>query len=145
MPRKAAQPLPALPHAAGQDPQVKTAFANNLRRKMQEKGLTQAELARRARLTRDNVHGYVNGAVFPRPDKMQALARALDCPTEELLPLSAMPMPLAEEPALDMHLSGKPGMVWLRVAVELPLEDAMRIMRIVQGSKGEADRQSSSA
>src|SRR3954447_26189286 len=130
MRRNQARELPAIPHAAGQDPMVKTAFANNLRAKMQEKSLTQAELARRAGLTRDNVNGYVNGTVFPRPDKLHALALALDCPIEELLPLSAMPVPLAEEPALDMHLTDKPGMVWLRVAVELPLDKAMKIMEL---------------
>jgi transcriptional regulator with XRE-family HTH domain len=140
MPRKAAQPLPALPHAAGQDPKVKTAFANTLRRKMREKNLTQAELARRAGLTRDNVNGYVNGAVFPRPDKLALLAKGLGCEVADLIPAAAVNAPLAEEPALDARLGSKPGTMFLRVAAELPVDVAMRIMALVQGvNQGEDD------
>src|SRR3954469_10512763 len=91
-----------LPHAAGQDPRVKTAFANALRRRMRAASLSQSELARRAGLTRDNINGYVNAKAFPRPEKLDLLATALGCEVADLVPKAALNASLAEEPALEI-------------------------------------------
>src|SRR4051812_49882838 len=95
---------------------------------MKEKNLSQAELARRAHMTRDNVCTYVNARVYPRPDKIYWLAKALECTIDDLTPKSAVNMPLTEEPAMDTRLTDKPGMVWLRIAAEVPLALALEIM-----------------
>src|SRR5690348_12704771 len=107
---------------------------------MKEKNLSQAELARRAHMTRDNVCTYVNAKVYPRHDKMQALARALECSVDELTPKAAILGDLHEEPAVDMRMGDKPGEVFLRIAAAMSMTKALRLMAILneaEGSNGE--------
>ena len=144
MAARAARKAPATPYAAGQDPTVKTAFANLLREKMAALNLSQSDLARRAHLTRDNVNGYVNAKVFPRPDKLYWLAKALGCEVADLVPKAALNAPINEEPAMDMRMGSKPGTVFLRIAAELPLAVALEIMAKLSKADG-ADGQSSAA
>src|SRR3954447_20870616 len=116
------------------------AFANILRRKMKEKNLSQAELARRAHMTRDNVCTYVNARVYPRPDKIYWLAKALDCTVDDLTPKSAVLGPVGEEPAIDMRMGSGPGKVFLRISAELDMAKALRLLAILNeadGSNGE--------
>jgi transcriptional regulator with XRE-family HTH domain len=64
----------------------KQEFGQRLRKKMLEKGMHHAELARRADLPRNNVSTYINGRSFPSEISLNKLAKALGCTADELLP-----------------------------------------------------------
>ena len=87
-------------------------------------------------MTRDNVCTYVNARVYPRPDKICRLAKALEVSVAELIPKSAMLASIDEQPAMDTRLTDKPGMVWLRIAAEVPLALALEIMDRIRKAGG---------
>lgn len=61
-----------------------TIFSTNLRRIREERGLSQAELARRAELTSVAVNLLESGQRRPLLDTVLVLAQALECKPEEL-------------------------------------------------------------
>lgn len=64
----------------------KQEFAGNLRREMEARGLTQADLARESGLSPALIYKYYHGKSLPGPSKADRLAEALDTYKEELLP-----------------------------------------------------------
>jgi transcriptional regulator with XRE-family HTH domain len=66
--------------------QAKQVLARNIKRAIIDKGITPAELARRAGLTRDNISTYMRASSLPTEDSLKRLARALGKTPEELLP-----------------------------------------------------------
>ncbi|MGZ6725289.1 MAG: helix-turn-helix domain-containing protein [Solirubrobacteraceae bacterium] len=67
-------------------------FAEKLRRLILEKGMQGAELARKAskyregEMPRQLISQYLNGTTIPDEVNLRALEKALDCPTDYLLP-----------------------------------------------------------
>jgi transcriptional regulator with XRE-family HTH domain len=57
--------------------QAKQVLARNVKRAIIEKGITPAELARRAGLTRDNISTYMRASSLPSEDSLKRLAKAL--------------------------------------------------------------------
>jgi transcriptional regulator with XRE-family HTH domain len=66
--------------------QAKQVLARNVKRAIIEKGITPAELARRAGLTRDNISTYMRASSLPSEDSLKRLAKALGKTPEDLLP-----------------------------------------------------------
>ena len=60
-------------------------FADNLRRIMRDRGMTQAELGRMVGISQGNVSMYVTGRREPRATYILRIATALGVTTDELL------------------------------------------------------------
>lgn len=71
---------------ANQNPiSQKTIFAMNIYDYIQMSGLSQAEIAKRAGISKSALSAYVKGTNYPRPEQMQALARALNVSVGDLV------------------------------------------------------------
>ena len=121
--------------------------ARNLRRLMGAALLRQSDVARQAGIARDALGRYVHGRNHPPPQKVAALARVLGCSPHDIdpaLPATAAPTPTLPEvrpapppgapfgvgPAQD----GDPGKLRLRVDMDLPAADALRILSVLTGT-----------
>jgi len=60
------------------------AFCDNLRRKREEHGLTQADLAEKMNVTQALVSFWELGRNFPEASKLPKLSQVLDCTVDEL-------------------------------------------------------------
>jgi transcriptional regulator with XRE-family HTH domain len=114
-------------------------FAKRLQDRLNDKGWTQSELARRMapklkdrRIGRDNISKYVRGKVLPLPAALQAMAEVLGCEAKDLLPSRATQAVSDELSPLDVRDIGA-GRVWLQVnqAVDWPI--ALKIMNLLRG------------
>ncbi len=131
MPRNTAYLPPSAP-SEGVD-EARRAFGDRVRVRMNQKGWSQSELARRAGLKRDSVSTYINGKVWPDPANLKKLAKTLGCATDELVPSIAAVAPTP--PAVSVVNDGD-GM-HLRINKRVSFEQASRILSILSedGSK----------
>ena len=115
------------------DETMKAAFAQRLLTVMRERGWTQSELARRARIGRDNVSGYIRGKNLPGPAILNRLAAALEVGPEELIPMSSDAMPSSRKlhGFTLRHLTDDGNRVWLQVEQALPWDQAEAILQIL--------------
>lgn len=119
---------------------VKVEFARRLQKKMLEKGWNQSELSRRAaayapdsRLGRYSVSCYIGGKSLPRPDHLNALAKALGVKPEDLLPTRGVPTAETHNPPLDVKDIGE-GKAWLRVSQEVDWGVALDVMKLLKAN-----------
>ncbi len=114
------------------------AFAHELKRRRLEKGWNQSELARQAwgkegsATRRDVISGYEKGANMPGPENLQALARALGCKPEHLVPQDARGEELKVYPLGD-------GKARLYVNQVMDRRSANAIMQILKKLKSMSD------
>lgn len=122
-------------------------FAKRLQARIIALGWTQSELSRRATmylpkaakgqvqghsLGRDRISSYVRGKYLPRPEALAAIAKALKCEPEDLLPPGAdVPSVVEESPMMRMEsLDGK------RVAIRLnrvvSMDSYLKILEILR-------------
>lgn len=115
------------------DDAMKAAFAQRLLTVMRERGWTQSELARRARIGRDNVSGYIRGKNLPGPAILNRLAAALAVGPEQLIPMAADSLPAGKAGCgfTLRHLANDGDHVWLQVEQALPWDQAEAILRIL--------------
>jgi transcriptional regulator with XRE-family HTH domain len=115
------------------DDAMKAAFAQRLLMVMRERGWTQSELARRARIGRDNVSGYIRGKNLPGPAILNRLAAALSVGPEELIPMPEQDIPNGRKAHgfTLRHLADDGNRVWLQVEQALPWDQAEAILRIL--------------
>lgn len=117
-------------------------------------GIPQAELARRAGMSRDAYNRYYRGATRPPYKQAVALARLFGVEVRDIDPdrdgIAALHrageasreaweeeteyMEARSRPAYSLHppSSGDPGMVRLRVDADIPLESATTIISLLQ-------------
>jgi transcriptional regulator with XRE-family HTH domain len=69
----------------GADVNTEAYFGEWLQEELEKRGWTQAELARRAKLTRGGISSLISGRNHPTAQTCVALARALDLPAETVL------------------------------------------------------------
>ena len=117
---------------------IRMEFARRLQAALNERGWTQSELARRmapllkhSRLGRDNISKYVRGKVLPLPPALEAMAKALEIKTSELLPARASPSAGAEYPPMNVKDIGE-GRVWLQINRSVTWGKGLEILRILQ-------------
>jgi transcriptional regulator with XRE-family HTH domain len=118
-------------------------FAKRLQDRLNDKGWTQSELARRmapllkeSRIGRDNISKYVRGKVLPLPPALEAMAKVLGVESKDLLPARATQAVADELSPMDVRDIGG-GRVWLQVNQAVDWEVALDVMRrIREGSKG---------
>jgi transcriptional regulator with XRE-family HTH domain len=121
-------------------------FAKRLQDRLNDKGWTQSELARRmapllkeSRIGRDNISKYVRGKVLPLPPALEAMAKVLGVESKDLLPTRATQGASVELSPLDVRDIGA-GRVWLQVNQAVDWDVALDVMkRIREGSKGGAN------
>lgn len=103
-------------------------FGRRLQARMIQLGWNQSELSRHATsylpkpakgqvqghtLGRDRISSYIRGKYLPRPEALEAIAKALQCKASDLLPPEGIPS-VEEGPIMEMKsLDGK------RVAIRL--------------------------
>lgn len=125
-------------------------FGRRLQARMIELGWNQSELSRRATehlpkaakgqvqghsLGRDRISSYIRGKYLPRPDALEAIAKALKCRPEDLLPAGRVPSVVEEGPLMEMKsLDGN------RVAIRLnrvvSQQTALAIMTLLAKEDG---------
>lgn len=71
------------------DAAAKAEFGRRLRGLLAQRGWSQSELARRARIGRDNISGYVRGQNLPGPTILNRIAEALGVGVSELVDVPA--------------------------------------------------------
>lgn len=115
------------------DDAMKAAFAQRLLGVMRERGWTQSELARRARIGRDNVSGYIRGKNLPGPAILNRLSAALMIGPEQLIPMADDSTAAAKNSRgfTLRHLTNDGNHVWLQVEQALPWDQAEAILRIL--------------
>ena len=101
-------------------------FRDRLVARMHEKKITGAELARKAKLSKDAISTYTTMRSLPTPKTLGRLAAVLDCEPGDLLPTKAV-----SETLLEMRDHYKPGYKVLVVKMPLPIVDAMHHYKLL--------------
>lgn len=102
----------------------------------EKSGLAQAELARRAGMTRDSYNRYHSGRTRPPPDRLHALARVFAVHPNDIDPdqltLEKRPAEASAEPyRVGRPANGDPDFVHLTLNVDLHISAMEQILRIV--------------
>lgn len=121
---------------------IKIEFARRLQQRMTAKDMRQADLARAIRqqlpkntkFNRDTISVYIRGKSLPNPVYLEAIARALSCTPEELMPSRGLPSAADVAPSFDMRETSD-GNVWLRVNQGVSWEVATKIMQMLKSGK----------
>ena len=118
---------------------IRMDFARRLQSKLNEKGWTQSELARRmapllkdSRIGRDNISKYVRGKVLPLPPALEAMARVLEMRSSELLPMRAASAAGTEHPPVSVRSMGDNEQVWMQINMALSWDKALEIQKIIR-------------
>jgi transcriptional regulator with XRE-family HTH domain len=117
-------------------------FSRRLQRRMIDKGWNQSDLARHAEAAlnkrrsaeggshktfgRDLVSNYIRASMLPGPVRLAALADALGCSPDDLLPAQAVPSTDTRVSPIEIKDAGG-GMAWLRVNQAVPFSLALKI------------------
>lgn len=107
-------------------PNDRRVFRDRLVAKMKEKKMTGAELARKAKLSKDAISTYTTMRSLPTPKTLQRLADVLGCKPNDLVPVRS-----PTETLLEMRDHHKPGYKMLVVKMPLPLLDAMHHYKLL--------------
>lgn len=118
-------------------------FAQWLQTELKKRGLTQAELARRAKISRGALNNVLNGARRPGPHLCSAIAEALNMPPEAVFRKANL---LPGKPETNERIDEL-----LRIVAKLSPDDQIRVLalakalRDVQADLEERERRSASA
>lgn len=121
--------------------QKKTDFSRKILQLMGDKDLTQAELARRAGIGRDNITGYIRGRCLPRASHLKAIAEALNVQPDTLLEGRVFESP-KEEPKADEFFAKieqrgtDPSHVLLHVRQLVTMKQALQVMAALNEGPG---------
>jgi transcriptional regulator with XRE-family HTH domain len=101
-------------------------FRDRLIARMQERKITGAELARKAKLSKDAISTYTTMRSLPTPKTLARLADVLGCKPADLLPVKAL-----TETLLEIREHDKAGFKVLVVKMPLPTMEAMRQYKLL--------------
>ena len=119
--------------------QRKRQFGAKLQSMLLERGLKQAELARKAKMGRDSVSVYIRGRSLPGPTHLHKLATALGVDADELLPGvvdSSVARTGGRSPLRIEEIPGKPSRAWLHVEREVSYDTAMAVLALLNKERG---------
>lgn len=130
----------------------KKAFGRMLRKMIDDRGLTGAELARQATrklpsgkvIGRDNISWYLTGRSMPTPPYLKAIAAVLEVSPEFLIPRNHAQKPGEAAPATDdtendIRMSlGANGTMHLMLNIHVPRELGWKILQMVEDQKKSA-------
>lgn len=111
-------------------------FRQKLYRRLAKTGMTQAELARKSGLTRDNISKYLRGVVKrPNDAALEKLAAALECEPSDLY----SPRALSALPTRYVTADKDPvGKAYAQLQRYLSLEACLKIGEIIRADRGAA-------
>ena len=122
-------------------PTSKVEFAANLRKAMEAKGWTQAELARQAtkfmkkgEVARYSISCYLSATNIPRPEQLSALAKALGVNQTDLLPARYSPEIVPGSTPVSIKGTGN-GLAEIQIKQETTWELALSVARMLEGRK----------
>lgn len=115
-------------------PTDRRVFRDRLVARMKEQKMTGAELARKAKLSKDAISTYTTMRSLPTPKTLGRLANALSCKPDDLLPVTPV-----TETLLEMREHSKPGYKVLVVKMPLPILDAMHHYKLLAKLEEEAN------
>lgn len=125
-------------HHQGPPVAIRQEFARNLQNKLNDKGWTQAEFARRvapllkdSRIGRDNISKYVRGKVLPLPPHLEAMAKVLGVESRDLLPSRGTRSSNEEFAPQAMRSVGE-GRVWTQINQTMSLSTALKLFQILK-------------
>lgn len=104
-----------------------SAFSQNLARIRKQRGLSQADLAEKAGLSRRMINHYETQAVQPPIDKIEAIAAALGIKPSQLID----PSPRTSDTAIDLTGIDPRSVKRLRDILSLPPEDRNVLYRML--------------
>ena len=141
--RKEGTPPSFAPAGPGPDT-IRVVFARKLQAAMNEKGLTQTELARRVaplvkntRVGRSNINKYVRAKVLPLPPVLEAIAKVLETRATELLPMRSASTAMEHPPFSLRDMENNDNMSWLQINMAVPYRKALKIIGILKGEDDE--------
>lgn len=118
---------------------IKQDFSRRLSNAMRDKGWNQAELAEHAskytkngKLGRYSISLYVKGKTLPRPQQLNAIARALGVKAEELMPVPQSSLANANS-RFEMKDIGE-GKAWLRVNQAVDWSTAVEVAKLLKAN-----------
>ena len=109
------------------------AFGARLKYLLEQRGMSQSDLAREAGILRDRVSYYINGGM-PRQEKLRAIAEALGVAPADLMGADKEDpvMPHSRDvPQFAVHDGSKPGRKRLQMDMELSENAVARIMELL--------------
>jgi transcriptional regulator with XRE-family HTH domain len=110
----------------------KSEFGKRLYALMLEKGWTQSDLSRQAKLGRDSISTYVRGRSVPTPQNLEKLAKALSVTPEELYPNYSANAAAIDEPVFQVkQVNDDSGQMWLTINMKVDAEKAVKVMQIL--------------
>jgi transcriptional regulator with XRE-family HTH domain len=119
---------------------IRLEFGRTIQRHLNERGWTQAELARRmkpflkdSRIGRDSISKYVRGKNLPNPPVLEAMAKAFGVESRELLPSRGTQAVSKEHAPLDVRDMGE-GRAWLSVNQALDWPTALKVIGLLRGT-----------
>jgi transcriptional regulator with XRE-family HTH domain len=101
-------------------------FRDRLIARMQERKITGAELARKAKLSKDAISTYTTMRSLPTPKTLARLAEVLGCKPADLLPVKPV-----TESLLEIREHDKAGFKVLVVKMPLPTMEAMKHYKLL--------------
>ena len=125
-------------HHQGPPAAIRQDFARRLQNALNDKGWTQAELARRmapllkeSRVGRDNISKYVRGKVLPLPPHLEAMAKALGIESRELLTSRGTQSGNEELAPRAMRYVGE-GRVWAQINQTMKESTALKLFQMLR-------------
>lgn len=112
------------------DEPTRRLFAQRLHDLMTARGLNQAALSRRADIGRDSISKYLRATYLPNKASLRKLCDALGVKPNELVP-NALPGVHTEAAPAEFEIRSVNGNTWLRIDQEVTMEQALRIMEIL--------------
>jgi transcriptional regulator with XRE-family HTH domain len=134
---------------------VRQQFAHRLKKLMEQKGLSQSDLARaafglddpgsRSRVPkgRDRISAYLNARQFPDDENLEALAKALDLTPEDLTPKIDPETSLKSEQVFDVQRYPNSTRARVVLIQDLEMEIVLKIMALLVAHPDESANQPS--
>jgi len=107
-------------------PTDRKVFRDRLIARMKDQKISGAELARKAKLSKDAISTYTTMRSLPSPKTLARLATVLNCKPADLIPVKPV-----TETLLEMREHTKPGYKVLIVKMPLPLMDALHHYKLL--------------
>ena len=119
-------------------------FALNIQRLAADSGLSQAELARRAGLTRDAFNRYHTGRTRPPSDKLVALAKLFgvhpnDIDADQLVLMKRSDVRDAEPFFVSQARNGDPSFANITLNIDMRITEVSKILEIVRAEMEKAE------
>lgn len=121
---------------------TKQQFGKRLYDLILKQDLNQSQLAKKAKLSRNQISTYVRGISYPSVESLKAVAKVLDVDPDVLLPNYVRNAIEADEPTFSMQISAsEPDMAWLKITQSVMVDTAVAVHKLIRDDKAAAEIQ----